>query len=208
MIYFFLIEIGLLATPILAYLLYKKFSINKNIIAWLLGSLSVLALCWFFDISFKGDTLDFVLPISLYISYCYLMFHLFQLKNKLAKFFACFVAAVPILAGYLVATLGILGLMMVSLDFESERTVDLGNDSYFREYGHGNATTDDGGLKVDVYKYLPWFPLLEKRIFSKRLSLMRYETSNLNIKLTTSGDQYNIRIYSNDSLQIDTTVRR
>ena len=208
MTYFFLLELALLTLPILAYLLYKNFPSNKKIILVLLCLISILGLGLYYDITFKGDFLDFLLPIFAYMTYCYSVFHILKVRNKFVKVFACFIASLPIAVGYLVATLGLLGLMMISLDFESHRTVDLGDNSYFREYGYGNATTDDGGLKIDVYKFLPWFPIFEKKIFSKNVSSMHYNTTDLKVKLIAHLDKYDIRIYSRDSLQIDTTVER
>jgi len=208
MIYFFLIEIAFLASPFLGYLLYKKFYNDKKIILCLLGSISILSLGWYFDITFKGDIFDFLLPISLYITYCYLVFSLFQVQNKLVRITTCFIASLPIMVGYLVATVGLLGLIMISTDFESHRTVTLSKNTYFREYVYGNVTTEDGGMKIDVYEYLTWFPIFEKKIFSKQISIMRYEINDLKIKLTPTLDKYKIQIYSKDSLQIDTTIEK
>jgi hypothetical protein len=112
----------------------------------------------------------------------------------------------PVAAGYLISTIGFFGVMLISSDLEANNMVTIGQNAYYREYGFGNATSSDGGLKIDLYTYSKWFPIIEKKIYSKQISVNEHNTENLRVALHKDSERFNIKIYSNDSLQIDTLV--
>ena len=190
----------------LAYLIFKGFKFDRAFLIGMASLIGILGLGRIFNYTPRGDFLDFILPSSIYIVYCYLAYHLQGLKPKLLRVVALILAFFPVGIGYLISTIGFFGILLISSDLEPNKSVDIGQNSYYREYGYGNATSSDGGLKIDLYTYLTWFPIIEKRIYSKQISTSEYNTESLRVALHKISENFNIKIYSKDSLQIDTLV--
>jgi hypothetical protein len=70
--------------------------------------------------------------------------------------------------GYFSATAGILGVGLLTTQYETDREVWLGDGLIYKENGLGNAITPDTrGKKVEIYKTFKWLPIIEWRISEK-----------------------------------------
>src|SRR5258706_7124238 len=136
-----LAELGLLGSPIAGFLLYQQFKKDSKFFLCCVAAITLLGVGRLFNITFKGDLLDLILPIGVYILYCYFTSHSLLINNTLVRISAFIVGFTPVAVGYIFATLGILGVFFVFGVQEAVKTVDINPRYYYREYGFGNATT-------------------------------------------------------------------
>ena len=69
--------------------------------------------------------------------------------------------------GYLLSTVGILGLAFASAEYEPLKSIRINNTTVYKEYGVGNATTSWGGIRICLFRNLSWFPFFERQFFEK-----------------------------------------
>jgi hypothetical protein len=203
-----IVELGLLGLPILAFTIAKSQILSRRKIFWFYSFFGVLGLGRIFNLSFRGDVFDMILPVGLYLGYCILVFYLLKIDNKILRLTTFIIGFIPIAHGYIMATVGVLGIMMISVELFATKSTDLQESFYYREYDYGNATSSDGGTIIEFYKSPIWFPLIEKRLLTKKVSYLQYNTERLNVTLELNKDSYNLKIFSKDSLQFDTLISR
>ena len=205
-IYFGIIEFGLLFIPVCAYLLWKKLKTNKNYLMTFYSFIVFLGTLRLFNLTFYGDIFDYVLPIGVYLGYCILIFYSLLIKSRFLKLISFIIGLTPVIIGYVVATVGFVGIILISANLVPEKTVKINDKLYFREYSYGNATSSEGGKEIEIYKRVTTLPFIEKRILKQRMSDLRFNVDSLKINLDETDEQYKIRIHSNDKLQFDTLV--
>jgi hypothetical protein len=203
-----IVELGLLGLPIVAFIISKRQILSRRQLFCFYSFLAVLGLGRIFNLSFRGDAFDMLLPVGLYLGYCILVFYLLKIDNKFFRLVTFIIGFIPIVLGYIMATVGFLGVMMISGELGATKSTDLQDSFYFREYGYGNATSSDGGTIIEFYKSPKWFPIIEKRLLTKKVSYLQYNTDSLNVKIDLIKDKYNLKIFSKDSLQFDTLISR
>jgi len=203
-----LAEVGLLGSPIVGFFLYRRFKLINKFFFWSFCVIALLALARLFNITFKGDLLDLLLPIGVYTLYCFIILHALLIRNIFLRIVTFIIGFIPIAGGYLFATIGVLGVFFVFGEQEPIRTVDINKKYYYREFGFGNATTSWGGTRIEIYESLFLLPFLEKRILQKDFDSRYYETDSLNVKLDGENDLYKVKIYSGNKLQLDTIMNK
>ena len=203
-----IVELGLLGLPIVAFTIAKSQFLSRRQLVWFYSFLAVIGLGRIFNLSFRGDVFDMILPVGLYLGYCILVFYLLKIDNKFFRLTTFIIGFIPIVLGYIMATIGFLGIMMISGEFGATKSTDLQDSFYYREYGYGNATSSDGGTIIEFYKSPKWFPIIEKRLLTKKVSYLQYNTDSLNVTFDLNKDSYNLKIFSKDSLQFDTLISR
>lgn len=208
MIYFGVIESGLLIIPVIAYLVYKKRLINKRYTLYFCLFFGLLSIGRLFNLTFYGDLSDYILPTGIYFGYCLLIFYSLKIKNKLLKFSTFILGLIPVGLGFIAATFGIFGIMMLSGGIGTTKSVAINDKIYFREYVLGDPTEADGGKTIKIYKPITFLPFIEKEILSEDMSYPRYDIDSINIKLSETDKQYSVRIFSRDKLQVDTLLKR
>ena len=208
--YFAIIEISLLGFPILGFLLfvkYKKSKIYLKLFWILIAILSIYYTLRIFGISIIGDMPDFIMLSLTYFAYSVLVFWILLIPKKIIKIPVFIVGLLPILFGYILSTIGTLGLMMILAELETTNVKTLEDNFEYREYGFGNATTASGGKEFDFYKKHKFSPF-EKKIANIKMDYRTYELANLNIKFSETNDNYRIIIKSKETTQIDTLIKR
>jgi hypothetical protein len=207
-LFFGIVELGLLGLPIAGYFISKRQLLSMRQLVCFYCFILVIGFGRIFNFSFRGDFFDMLLPIGIYLGYCILVFSLLKFNNKIFRLVTFIIGFIPIIAGYIIATVGFLAIMMISGEMGATKSIDLQDGFYYREYTYGYATSSDGGTIIEVYKSPFWFPIIEKRLLTKKISCLQNNTDNLNVKLDISKDSYNLKIFSKDNLQFDTLIQK
>jgi len=202
------IELGLLGLPIAAHIISKRQLLSRRQLVWLLGFLAVIGLGRMYEFSFRGDVLDMLLPVGLYLAYCILVFDLLHVDHKIIRRVTFTVGCIPIVVGYIFATIGALGVVMIGAQLDATTTIDLQERYFYREYTYGHAVSDDCGTIIELYTSPSWFPIIEKRLIAKKVSSLQYKTDSLQVALDVREDAYDLCITSKDGLQYDTLIPR
>ena len=69
--------------------------------------------------------------------------------------------------GYLLSTIGILGVGFVLGDYDTSSQTHISKNLIYKETTLGNAISDYRGKRVEIYKTISWFPIIEWRILNK-----------------------------------------
>lgn len=116
---------------------------------------------YYLDISTISTELDLMLTTAPYLLLCMLMWWAVFYSKKYLKALSLVITIIIIGSGYLLGTLGFLGILWAT---------EIPNRVIRYEDGHilklttlGNALTDHRGVKIEVCRTLTFFPLLEKR---------------------------------------------
>jgi hypothetical protein len=157
--------------PIICYFIFhltikksklRKYIFKTCIVVSVLATLSLLT-----NISTTFPPLDWLLLTSLYFLLCLtLWWTQFQL-NKIVKLVGLICMFIVFGLGYFSAIAGILGVGLVTAQYETDREVWLGDGLIYKENSLGNAISDYRGKEVEVYKTLSWLPIIEWRINDK-----------------------------------------
>jgi hypothetical protein len=102
----------------------------------------------------------------------------------------------------------VLGVMLISDELGATKSIYLQESLYYREYNYGNSTSSDGGTIIELYKSPIWFPIIEKRLLTKKVSNLQYDTDSLNMTLDLNKDSYRLKVFSKHNLQFDTLISR
>ncbi len=133
----------LLLSPIIAFILCWNLSKKENynnkrfflINLWFLSF--TLILTWS-PLSFTGNIADWVIICFTYFSYCYIVFSSLFLKQPLLKIITITLGSFIISIGYLLGTIGIIGLAFITGDYEIDHTKELKKNYYHVQYLQGN----------------------------------------------------------------------
>jgi hypothetical protein len=125
--------------------------------------------------SFKDPLPNFVAFTIAYAAYCLLAVFCWRIPSLFIRIPALLLAAIPICFGYVLSSIGALGLMFIVGDYTSppRLTEQIRPDLICRITGWGTAVTASGST-VHLYQSWPWLPLLERSVAS--------------ISVTESGD--------------------
>ena len=69
--------------------------------------------------------------------------------------------------GYLSGTIGALGVGFIVSSFETNYEYRFDNGVVCKESSLGNALTDGRGTLIEIYKTIPWFPIIEWKVQEK-----------------------------------------
>lgn len=78
----------------------------------------------------------------------------------------------------------------------------------YRTFNYGGALDRKSGSKVEIYSLPLTYPIIEKRICVFDLNDSYYKRDNLSVRIFPKNDNLEVKIYSNDSLQIDTLINK
>lgn len=81
--------------------------------------------------------------------------------------------------GYLLGSAGLLGLGFIMADYDVEREIKIDNALIYKESSMGNAISDYRGTRVEVFKTVPWCPVIEWRLCKKEY----FEEVDINEKM-------------------------
>ncbi|MBE7178254.1 MAG: hypothetical protein INR69_17765 [Mucilaginibacter polytrichastri] len=198
-------ELSLLTVPPFSFLCFKAWHTNNRVLLGLISAVIILSVLYYFDITFRGDAADYIFPVLLYFSYGFLIYHTLLIKNSFLRIISFLICFIPFLLGYLIATIGVLGLMLGSGEYDTSQKSKLAYGLESRIYGYGNATSSESGEKFEVYRYIPWLPVFEKKVFSKKINWLNINQQ----KIITSYDagKSKIKIVVDGQTKLDSIVK-
>ena len=117
--------------------------------------------------SFKNTLANFAGFMVGYGAYCFLAASSWKIKQLPLRIVALLGAAIPICVGYLLSTIGLLGLMLVIGDYARapNKVEQMDSGLVCRVTRLGSAVTDSG-YTVSLYRNWDWFPLIERSVIS------------------------------------------
>ena len=120
------------------------------------------------NISIAFIEFDWLLFGILHLSICFFIW-LGWYHKKLVLMIVSLTFMIPIfLIGYILSTVGILGLGFITAEYEPSKSLRINNNTVYKEYRIGNAISSTRGVNVCLYRNYYWFPLFERKFFSKK----------------------------------------
>ncbi len=160
--------LGLLVLPVAAWvafaLLKRNVKLSNAIVAVCLGGLALTVVALLAKLSFRSSAANVYWLLAAYFAYAFAVFSGLRLKPGALKVITLIAAALPILAGYFMATVGILGLFgLVDDAIRPPTAVEAVRPGIGCETSKWNGgVLDYGGYSVHLYAY--WGPLLKREI--------------------------------------------
>lgn len=206
--YFAVVEISLLIIPIICLNLnYKKKNIKKTIYSLATFGI-ILYILRLNQITLYGELFELFVPIIIYFLYSYFSYLAINIKNISIRIIVLLIVSIPIAIGYILSTIGIFALVYGMGDNVQRSNVNLGNGYLYRTFNYGGVFDHQSGSKVEIYSLPLSFPIIEKRICVFDLNDSLYKSDNLSVKIFPKYDRLQVKIFSKDSLQIDTLINK
>jgi hypothetical protein len=182
---FITIEAALLVGPALAYctstyLLGTRPETAVRTLLVTLGWLAVVLMGLVSGVSLRDLRTECLWLASGYLAYCMVACSLVRVRGFRHLGAAL---ALPLVAGYLISTIGIIGVGLIAAELVPRAAGPLGTSYRFAIFRFGNATTSDGGAEVRFYRQVDGVPMLERRVFSERYDYRRYRTDEVAVSL-------------------------
>jgi hypothetical protein len=168
---FAVISLGLLIAPVLAaltFIAFPKDLSRASFKAAFGGSVLVLLLLWgigLAGISFTEPVFNGASLVAGYFAYCFLASVCWLIPNIVVRIIALVIAAIPVVFGYLLSTIGILALMFVVGDYTRppDRVEQMAPGLTCRVTGWG-AVGASSGYAVNLFQTFSAIPFLERRV--------------------------------------------
>lgn len=127
--------------------------------------LGVFAAAWVCAIETASSLVNFVVSVSVYAAYSLLVALCLTLRLRVTRLVFGVAGLVSLLPGYLLATVGLLGLFFIVGDEVRSplQAVVLRPGLYCRITQWGFAASDEG-YDVHLYRYWPALPLLQRQV--------------------------------------------
>jgi hypothetical protein len=118
-----------------------------------------------FRLSFANSLANFVCVAVVYLAYCFLAASCLQIPFRVVRYLALAITSLPICFGYVLGTVGVLGLMAIMGDYERppEHTEQMGSHLKCEITLWGFAGSASG-YTVHLYKTWPEIPLLVREV--------------------------------------------
>jgi hypothetical protein len=134
-------------------------------VSFLLTGLSLFGLLT--NISTTLSALDWILVSSCYLTVSFVLWWTQFQGNKLLKILGILAMIFIFGLGYLLGTIGALGVAFAVGEYETDTERWLGDGLIYKESSLGNAISDYRGKRVEIYKTISWMPIVEWRIQKK-----------------------------------------
>ena len=112
---------------------------------------------------------------------------------------------------YFISTVGILGVGFAIAKFETEKETGFDHGLIYKELSLGNALTDFRGKRVEIYRTLKWFPLIEWQIATKEYYNSMVYSKPLNAHYDETNEEFYLEVekqwrdstyYWNDTIRL------
>lgn len=126
------------------------------------------------DVSFMSTPVNVACLAAAYLAYVFLAASFWLVKPLILRVPALVIAAVPVLAGYMMGTVGLLGLAFIIGDYANPplQTLRIDANLECRVIAWGNATADSG-YTVHLYRQAPLIPFVEREVSRVRVNETR-----------------------------------
>lgn len=145
----------------------KKKHIRNRIILLCVFLNSVAAFGLLTNISATLKEIDWLIVTSIYFTICILLWLGFYQKKKIVKISALIIMVCIFAIGYISGTVGALGVGFVTAEYEPSVEKWLGDGFIYKETSLGNAVSDYRGKRVEIFRTIPWLPVIEWRVQNK-----------------------------------------
>ena len=167
MITWLTILIALWTYPIAAFIiaiLTKNKSQSKRTVITITATITGLSTLGFiFKVSTTIKLIDWIAITSIFFFVCIALWYYYS-KNKLIKALSVLAMVVVFGISYLSSTIGILGVGFILGDYETTNETHISKNLTYKETILGNAISDYRGKRIEIYKTISWFPIIEWRI--------------------------------------------
>ena len=141
-----------------------------------------------FNISTTLSGLNWFLVTVPYLSISCLFWSLQGQKRKVVKYSITAVMICVFGIGYLLSTLGILGLMFIIGDYDSIKKVTLSDDLTCSITFLGNALSDHRGIKFEIYDQVDYLPFVDKRVMEHEVFDIRFPSSDIDMTFNEANN--------------------
>jgi hypothetical protein len=167
----FLVWGSLLAIPPFAIVIFtlirkRSFQIQSKMFRvaaiWIVLTVAAFVL----KISFSIPFANFIWLIITYFSYCYASLYLcWKIHQKVIRFIVLGSAAIPVCFGYVLSTIGVLGLMFIVGDYvRPPNQIEKMKPSLVCETTLWGMAASDEGYIVHLYRFWPVVPFVRKEV--------------------------------------------
>lgn len=117
------------------------------------------------DISLTSNAANVACLSTAYLAYAFLAASIWRVRSLILRVPALVIAAIPIAGGYVMGTMGVLGLAFILGDYASPplQAVRMGAGLECRINAWGNVTSDTG-YTVHLYRHWPLVPFVEREV--------------------------------------------
>lgn len=164
---YLIILIGLWTYPIISFIILwltkNRLVLRRQLI---IASVFLTVLAFFglaTNISTTLSELDWLVVSTIYLSISLALAWTQSQKNKILKVFGFIAMVLVFSVGYLLGTIGALGVGFAVGEYDTEYEEWLGDGIIYKESTSGNAISDHRGKKVEIYRTISWLPLIEWR---------------------------------------------
>jgi len=166
-----IILIALWTYPIISFIVLRltrnKPELRKQLVWFCIISNLIAVFGLLTNISTTLKEFDWIVLTSFYFTTCLLLWLGFELKNKIFKVLSVLAMICVFGIGYISGTIGALGVGFVTAEYNPKAEMWMGDGIIYKETGLGNAVSDYRGKRVEIYRTIRWFPLIEWRIKNK-----------------------------------------
>ena len=180
-----IIVIGIWAYPFVGYFLVEKSIKQPSFWKPIWVTSTGLVLLAIFGLSTNISTtvsaIDWFIVSCFYLLLCLGIWST-QFKTKmLTKVLGRIAMVVVFGIGYLMGTIGLLGIGLVLGEFTVHAEKWLGNGLIYKETSLGNAISDHRGKRVEIYQTISWLPIFEWQKQEKRYNSVIAYANTLNV---------------------------
>ena len=143
--------IALLIYPFLGNIVVKTFSRRENktkTIKWITGIALLVVMSFHFKISTIVPLLDWILITLPFLSISCLLWLTQYQSRKIIKIVSVISMIIVFGIGYILSTIGLLGLGFIVAEYEPNRRIKLSANLEYRETWLGNALSDHRGKEI------------------------------------------------------------
>jgi hypothetical protein len=163
--------IALWTYPIIALIIVRRTkngpTVRKKIIlASLVVSMTAL-IGLLTHLSTTVSTIDWIFVTSIYFTISLLLWWTTSQTNIIIKVIGIIVMTFVFGLGYISGTVGALGVGFVTAEYSTDKEQWLEDGLIYKETALGNAIADYRGKRVEIYRTISWFPIIEWRIQHK-----------------------------------------
>lgn len=131
-------------------------------------SLSGIAIIGYLtQISTTSTAIDWFILSTLYLSTSLIICWIHSNRRLIVKIAAVILMIGVFGPGYLISTIGFLGLGFIVGEYETTNEKWMEDGIIYKEVTLGNAISDYKGKRVELFKTIPWFPIIEWKIQEK-----------------------------------------
>ena len=202
-----------LGFPILGLVIsrYLEIERSKKHIKWTLLLFGIHNALFLLGISIKGDYPDYFIFSLEYLFLCLTIFLLYKSTSVYSKIFRI-IGTVVLVAGFLQVFVGILMFIVVSQDYETDKTYNFNSNSkdyQTRRYSFGFATLDDTRYTFETYReydYLPFEKLINKTDLFELKSDLDFSDDNFSVNIKDSVNKMILVFSSTNGKKYKTTI--